>query len=284
VVRLELLISVNPWMTRCGSTQLNQPFIIPPQTKTNLVKKPTTNQKTMKNQTALNLCIVGCAINLFTGCASTKVTSHDRIVYEKLPKPDHILIYDFTATPADVPADSAFASQSSAPAAPPTSEEVELGQKLGATIAAQLANDIHELGLPATQVSTPPTLQVNDIVIRGYLVSIETGSAAKRMTLGFGSGGSELTTAVEAYQMTATGLRKLGSGTTGASSGKGPGAALGGAGWLITGNPVGLIVGGGMKIYGEASGSATIEGRAKATAREIADAMKVRFEEEGWIN
>ena len=104
------------------------------------------------------------------------------------------------------------------------------------------------------------------------------------MTIGFGSGGSELTTVVEGYQMTANGLRKLGSATTGAEGSKGPGASLGAAGWLITGSPVGLIVGGGMKIYGEASGNAKIEGRAKATAKEIADVLKQRFQEEGWIN
>jgi hypothetical protein len=52
----------------------------------------------------------------------------------------------------------------------------------------------------------------------------------------------------------------------------------------VTGNPIGLVVGGGMKVYGEASGSATIEGRAKATAKEISDQLKIRFQEEGWIN
>jgi hypothetical protein len=235
----------------------------------------------MKNQIVLNLCIAGCAISLFTGCASTEVTSHDRIVYDRLPKPNHILVYDFVASPADVPADSMFAS---APTTAPTDEEVTQGRQLGAAIASQLVSEIHEMGLPATQVSTPTPLQINDIVFRGYLVSIDPGSAAKRMTLGFGSGGSELTTVVEAYQMTANGLRKLGSGTVGAKGGKGPGASLGAAGWLITGSPVGLIVGGGMKIYGEASGSATIEGRGKATAKEIANILKGRFQEEGWIN
>ena len=84
--------------------------------------------------------------------------------------------------------------------------------------------------------------------------------------------------------MTATGLRKLGSATIGSEGSKGPGAAMGGAAWLVTGNPVGLIVGGGLKIYGEASGNAKIEGRAKATAKEIAEQLKVRFEQEGWIN
>jgi len=45
-----------------------------------------------------------------------------------------------------------------------------------------------------------------------------------------------------------------------------------------------LIASGTMKIYGEASGSATVEGRAKATAKEIADRLKQRFEEQGWIS
>jgi len=38
------------------------------------------------------------------------------------------------------------------------------------------------------------TMQLNDIVLRGYLLSIEEGSAAKRVAIGFGSGASELRT------------------------------------------------------------------------------------------
>jgi hypothetical protein len=230
--------------------------------------------------------IVPClfAVLVTAGCASTTVTSRHQLVNEQLPQPAHIWVYDFAATPADAPPDSTLASQSSAPATPPTAEEIALGRQLGTGIAAELVTAISEMGLPAGQASASTRPQVNDIVIRGYLVSVEKGSAAKRMTIGFGSGGSELTTAVEGYQMTANGLRKLGSGTTGAEGGKGPGASLGAAGWLVTGNPVGLIVGGGVKVYGEASGSATIEGRAKATAKEIADVLKQRFQEQGWIN
>ena len=230
--------------------------------------------------------VVPClfALAVLAGCASTEVTSRQRLVNERLPKPNQILVYDFAASPADVPADSAFASQGSAPATPPTDEEIAVGRQLGVQIAADLVAAIREMGLPAAQVSSGATPQVNDIVIRGYLASIEPGSAAKRMTIGFGAGGSELTTAVEGYQMTANGLRKLGSGTVGAKGSKGPGAALGAAGWLVTGSPVGLIVGGGVKIYGEASGSAKVEGRAKATAKEIADVLKQRFQEQGWIN
>jgi hypothetical protein len=194
-----------------------------------------------------------------------------------------IWIYDFTASASDVPADSAFA-QAAASVTPPTEEQAAIARELGIGIAAQLVNEIRAMGLLATVATPGIKPQINDIVIRGYLVSIEQGSAAKRMTIGFGSGSSELATAVEGYQMTAQGLRKLGSATVQAKGSKGPGASLGAAGWLITGSPVGLVVGGGMKIYGEASGSAKIQGRAKQTAKEIADQLKIRFEQQGWID
>jgi hypothetical protein len=225
-----------------------------------------------------------CAAAVLAGCASTKVTERNRAVYEKLPRPNQILVYDFAATPAEVPSDSDLSRQVAAPATPETEEQLALGRQLGMGIAAQLVDDIREMGLPAVRGVPGMTLQVNDIVIRGYLVSIEEGGTAKRMIIGFGAGGSELTTVIEGFQMTPQGLRKLGSATTGAKGGKGPGAAVGAATWLITGSPIGLVVGGGMKIYGEASGSAKIEGRAKKTADEISDALKKRFKEEGWIN
>jgi hypothetical protein len=53
---------------------------------------------------------------------------------------------------------------------------------------------------------------------------------------------------------------------------------------VATHNPAGLIIGTGVKAYKEKSGSATVEGRAKQTAKEIADVLKTRFQEQGWIN
>jgi len=246
--------------------------------------KPTAETSTRRKQMwTFASCLI--AVLVLGGCASTKVTSTDRMIgaNEKLPRPNLIQVYDFAASHADVPPDSAYASQSSAPVTQPTAEQVGLGRQLGYTIASQLVERIREMGLTASQVSqgTPP--QLNDLVIRGYLVSIDKGSTAKRMTIGFGSGGSELATAVEVYQMTANGLRKLGSGTVDSEGSKGPGAGVGAASWLVTGSPIGLIASGGMKIYGEASGSATIEGRAKQTAKEIAEQLKIRFQRQGWI-
>jgi hypothetical protein len=83
--------------------------------------------------------------------------------------------------------------------------------------------------------------------------------------------------------MTERGLRKLGHGTLGATGGKSPGMAVGAAAWVVTGSPIGLIAQGGLHLYGEASGSAKIEGRAKQTAKEIGEILKDRFKQQGWI-
>jgi hypothetical protein len=140
------------------------------------------------------------------------------------------------------------------------------------------------MGLPAERGVFGQNMQPNDIVIRGYLVSVDPGSATKRMTIGFGSGAAELATLIEGYQVTPQGLRKLGSATVDAKGNKTPGAGVGAASWAITGSPVGFAVTSGLKIYGEASGRAGIEGRAKQTAKEIAERLKRRFQEEGWIS
>jgi hypothetical protein len=223
------------------------------------------------------------AVVVIAGCAKTTVTSRNQLVTGQLPRPEHILVYDFIATPEDVPSDSAFAGQYAEHPTPQTEEQIETGRKLGAEIASKLVEQIQAMGLPAERASAGTVPVVNDIMIRGYLLSMQKGSEAKRLAIGFGSGASELTTAVEGFQMTPNGPRKLGSGTLQSGGSKTPGSALGVAGLIATGNPVGLIVSGGMKIYGEESGKSKLEGRAAATAKEIADQLKIRFEQEGWI-
>src|SRR5208283_5793065 len=107
-----------------------------------------------------------------------------------------------------------------------TAGQIAAGRQLGIEIAAELVGRIHGLGMPAQRASAGTKPQINDLVIRGYLISINEGSTAKRVTIGFGYGASELRTAVEGYQMTAQGLRKLGSGTVDSGGNKSPGAVL----------------------------------------------------------
>jgi hypothetical protein len=222
------------------------------------------------------------AIVMIGGCASTKVSDREILVTEKAPRPDSILIYDFAATPADVPADSSLAAAATA-STPQTPEQIETGRRVGAAIATQLAEKVRRMGLPAERASSHSAPQINDIVIRGYLLSVSEGSTAKRVAIGFGAGASQLSVAVEGYQMTAQGLRRVGSGTGTSGVSKTPGAAVPAGAALATGNPIGLIVVTGIKGYGEVSGSSRIEGRVEKIAQEIAKQMEHRFRDQGWI-
>jgi hypothetical protein len=64
---------------------------------------------------------------------------------------------------------------------------------------------------------------------------------------------------------------------------KGPGLIVPLAVTIATANPIGLVVGGAVKAAGEVSGSSTIEGSGKRTAELIAKELKLKFQQQGWI-
>ncbi|MDT3776798.1 DUF4410 domain-containing protein [Nitrospira sp. MA-1] len=134
-------------------------------------------------------------------------------------------MYHFAATPAEIPADSAFARQHVHHPTPQTPEK------------------IRGMGSPVLRDSSGTKPGTNDIVIRGYLLSLDEGDATKCVAFGFGSRGSELTVTAEGFQMTVQGPRKLGSGTVHSGGSKTPGATVGTAALIATANPVGFAAG-----------------------------------------
>lgn len=236
----------------------------------------------MKSLTGIILGVF--AITLSAGCSSTKITeTHPMYGKEKLPKPERIYVYPFAATHADLPAWSSAAKQHDPPGEPPSPEHLEVGRKLGVTVAEELVSKIQQMGLSSLVADKQTVPRANDLVIVGYFQAFDEGSAAKRIAVGFGSGAAEVTTAAEGYQWTANGPRQLGAGKMDSGGGKMPGVAVPLVVLAATANPVGLIVGGGAKVYGEMSGKSTIEGTGKRTADAIAEHLKGKFKEQGWI-
>jgi hypothetical protein len=162
-------------------------------------------------------------------------------------------------------------------------EEINVGRKLGAHVAQELVAEIRGMSLPAVQAVGQPAPRIGDIGLMGYFESVDTGSAAQRLVLGFGSGSADLKTAVEGDLMTERGLRRLGSGEIDSRGGKTPGVAVPVAVAVASGNPIGLIVSSAAKVGGEVTGHSTIAGAAKRTAKEIADQLRVPFQRQGWI-
>jgi hypothetical protein len=221
------------------------------------------------------------ALLLLAGCAQTTVSDRQAYQGSRLARPDRIIVYDFAASVSDLPAGYTVAID-----APPVSQSVDdvsLGRKLGAEVAKEIVSQLQAAGLPAVQAAGQAPPRVGDVTIVGYFVSIDPGSVAKRMAIGFGSGAAELQTVVEGYLMTNQGLRRLGSEEVGSTGPKGPGEALPLAVAVASGNPIGLIVSSAVKIGGQVSGMSTVEGSAKRTATEIADQLKAAAQRQGWI-
>jgi hypothetical protein len=139
------------------------------------------------------------------------------------------------------------------------------------------------MGLPGEHATSQTTPAVDDIVIRGTLLSVEAGSAAERVAIGMGKGDAELKVAVEGYQMTDHGLRELGSGNLDTTATKTPGAAVPLVVAVATKNPLGLIVSTGVKLHDEKTGSSTIQGKVQEIAKAVAAEVRPRFEKQGWI-
>ena len=229
--------------------------------------------------------VVISSLLLLVGCSSTRVINRQsEMGDERIARPDRILVYDFGSTSADIPPESALAGQFEEPSTPPTEEQLKVGRELGAEVSKELAAKIAAMGLPGLRASDQSSPRPGDLVIRGYFLSADEGSAAKRMLVGFGSGAADLKTFVEGYLMTDQGLRRLGSGEIeSGSKGGSPGLVVPLAVTIATANPIGLAVGGAVKVAGEASGSDTIKGSAKRTADLIAKELRPKFEEQGWI-
>jgi len=228
------------------------------------------------------VCVV--ALVVAVGCAKTKITKHEsKIGTEKIARPDRIYVYPFAATPADIPTWSVSAGRYAESTTPQTPEQIEMGRNLGVLVAKALVTEIQKMGLPGLRGASYTVPRINNIMIIGYFEAFEEGSTVKRLSLGFGSGATELTTAVEGYQMTPEGPRLLGSAELQSGGGKTPGLIVPIAVLAATANPIGLLVMGGMKVHGEMTGSSKLEGAAKRTAEAIADRLRIRFKEQGWI-
>ena len=216
------------------------------------------------------------------GCATSKVTSEDQVAGGAMPRPNTIWVYSFAASPDGVSPQSALAGQLSSFDAPPP-ENAAAGQQVGSEIASNLVTDINAMGLNAVVAFPGAQPQINDIVLHGFIISMNAGNEQERAIIGLGDGASKLSVAVEGFQMTSDGLRELGTGSTEATGAKSPGVGVGLVAALISHNPLSLIVSSAVQLDQEHTGKGGLSGRATQTATEIAGQLKIKFQQQGWI-
>jgi uncharacterized protein DUF4410 len=231
-------------------------------------------------RTALALLIVAC---ITISCASTEVTGRREYARGKqLQKPDRIIVYNFVATPGEIPTTTVLSGYYKKHDTPQTEEQITVGRELGRIVAKELVKEIHKMGMPAERAGKGPAAGIGDLLIKGAFVSMDEGSRMKRVLIGFGAGAGKLETHVEGYQITAEGLRLLGRRAIEAKGGKMPGLLVPVAGAASAGRVGAVVVAGGMNVKKEL-GPESLQGAAKRTAEEIANVLSQKFAEQGWF-
>lgn len=225
----------------------------------------------------LTLLLAGCAS---TGAEITKQRSDSG----KLPYPQAIYVYDFAVAPADVAAGSAAAPQLAGAIDDPerNAEREALERQIAAVLSTRVVAELQELGLPAVRWRGMPPKNENSYTLEGQFLTLDEGSALKRMIIGFGAGGTELRVLVQAYHVQSGHKTLLGEAEVSAESSKKPGiAAMLPVGAAISGIATAAAVSTGVGVVSEIN--ADVRKGAEDTAEAIVELLKPKMQEQGWL-
>jgi hypothetical protein len=119
--------------------------------------------------------------------------------------------------------------------------------------------------------------------IEGQFVTVDEGNAAARMIIGFGAGGTEIKTLVQAYVVEPQGKRLLAEATVDSESSSAPGlAATLPVGAAVSGIATAAAIQTGVGMVCELN--TDVREGAEDTAKAIVELMEPRMEQMGWID
>ncbi len=235
--------------------------------------EPTTDTRRLLRPLPLLALLLGVA------CASARVESRqDFTGGAQLRQPPVLMVYDFAVSANEAVQDT-FGSEFYAE---PPSKELDEAHAVAASLSTQLVEKLQKMGIDAIRATDKSLPLLDAIVLRGEFISIDKGSAIKRLVIGFGAGASEMRVRVHAYQATRYGLRRLVLAEVKATGSKSPGMAVPvGAGAAMGRAAASVAVSGGMNFMREARGG--LHADAGNLAGEIAKRAEAFYKRQGWL-
>lgn len=222
---------------------------------------------------------------ILSACARTNV-DHRTTETRRLPKPDLVVVHDFSVSPDQVALDhniglrlqEVMGSQTEA------SERLRVAREISRIVSQELVKDLQKQGLNVVSASASPAVTGRTLDIEGQFFSIDQGNQRQRMIIGFGLGASEVRVLVQAFEGTGAGNgRQLVDDfyiTTQSSRRPGLGPMGGGA---VAGNAVaGLALSSTSMLVG--ARAQTVEADAINLADRISAELGTYFVQQGWTS
>jgi hypothetical protein len=219
---------------------------------------------------------------LFTAaCAGVRSTPGENFAEGmQLARPPVLVVYDFAISADDLAAD--LYGEEFAVTEDSTDREIESARRYARTLSEQVVETLNSRGIDAKWSDDKSAPPLDAIVLTGQFVSIDSGSRAKRLVIGFGAGSREMRVQVQAYQVTKFGLMRIVESEKEATGSRGFGlvvpvtvsAATGGVG-IIAGIGASLIAIREVRTGGNAD--------ARRIAGAIADRAEEVYKSQGWL-
>lgn len=240
----------------------------------------------MKSKIKLGLLFL-IVLTIVYGCPPTNV-QQQKMTATKLPRPDHILVYDFAVSPDEVELDKGLSADlmqkyREHKGTSRTAEEIKVGHKVADALAEELVKKIRSYGLMAERAFGLPSAKGKALMVKGQLLSIDEGNRTERVVIGLGAGRTSVQANVQVYEMTPEGMQEVDTLRGTAKGGRKPGMGeMMGLG-AITGHLLASTVISGGLATGTEMTSATVEADGKRLADKIAADLGNFFIDQGWI-
>jgi hypothetical protein len=218
---------------------------------------------------------LGIGLLLPLGCAKARVEqTHDWAYGEHPPRPEVMLIYDFTADPDAVRVDPARTRAVEDIGADP---QQVVAAEAARILAEELTARVRRMGFRARRAELPGPTPVETVLIKGHFVYVDQGNSLTRNVIGFGVGSTEQRMRIQVHQLQGTGPRFLAEAEVVSRGSEGPGL-------LGTGPAAGAAAG---AAEATVTGDERERGRgvradAVRAADEIARMLRERFSAWGW--
>jgi len=219
------------------------------------------------------------------GC---RTSTQDVMTYSgRLPRPQLIVVHDFTSMPSQVQLDTGVIGRlrerlQAGEGDSLTQQQIELRQKVTAIMTAQLVQEISKLGMAAQPATTMSGVPGPILSIEGQFLTIDEGNRTRRLVIGLGAGASHVRVAVQVLQTIDGQQRLVEDFYTSAHSSRKPGfGPMAGAG-AATGAAAGTTaaVGVGADVV---MGPQDAENDTKQAAIAVAKQLAQFFAQQGWI-
>jgi hypothetical protein len=226
-----------------------------------------------------DLVLFGLILVILGGCATAKVDQTKKTT-GPLPRPDMVIVNDFAVTSAEIKLDQGVMAKvmRDSDSRSISEEENKVGHLVASKLSESLVEELRKVGIKATRAGSQVKPSKTTLMLTGQFITIDKGSQTKRVWIGFGMGGSELRTRIQATQ----GIRLIAEAETVTKSSVKPGMLTSLGIGAAASTVVPIVIGGVLTGVSETF-LGIVEKDAARTAKEVAKKVEKAYQDRGWL-